>query len=560
MDQVLQSDYKKSINFYSSDQLLQHYLSKKLSALALGYLHDKLDQIGSLAAITMDQLSMHADKNPPVFINRTFFGEDVEEISFHPAYEKLMDIAIKSEMFHIKWSDALANRFSTELHTMGFALGYIYAMAECGVFCPLCMTDGAARILSRHADPKDAERLIAHIASKDIQEFYSGAMFLTEKSGGSDVGANLLKATKIEGDLFELQGEKWFCSNVNADVILALGRTDEKISGTRGLSIFLVEKYKKDGKRNFLGIKRLKNKLGVRSMASAECKMLNTEAKLIGKEGHGFKIMTEMINLSRLYNSIAALSSMRRAMVEAFSFLKYRISFGKQALEHILIRKRMHELCAKVIANFYLTWNTIELLDQADNGDRKSSEMVRILTPMCKKTTAEEGVYIIREAMELMGGMGYIEDGIMPKILRDALVLPIWEGAGNIMTLDILRASIKCDGMKYITEDIRNTYLSSDVPFSTSWVEKLDQFLDAYNIALNKGQERLEYLSTDLFEKLAVLYKVKLLIEQKDDFSHPWIEPTLNYFHQTIFEKEEFTKSELPSLECIKAMMAWDIK
>lgn len=559
MDQVLQSDYKKSINFYSSDQLLQHYLSKKLSALALGYLHDKLDQIGSLAACSMDKLSMNADKNAPVFINRTYLGEDVEEISFHPDYEKLIAIAINSEMFHIKWSDVLSNRFTSELHTMGFSLGYIYAMAECGVFCPLCMTDGAARILSKYADPHDAERLIAHIASKDIQEFYSGAMFLTEKSGGSDVGANLLKAVKIDGDLFRLEGEKWFCSNVNANVILVLGRTDEKISGTKGLSIFLVEKYKKDGTRNFLGIKKLKNKLGVRSMASAECKMVDTEAKLIGKEGHGFKIMTEMINLSRLYNSIAALSSMRRAMVEAYNFLKYRSSFGKQALEHILIRKRMHELCAKVIANFYLTWNTIEMLDQADNGNHRSSEIVRILTPMCKKTTAEEGVYVIREAMELMGGIGYIEDGVIPKILRDALVLPIWEGAGNIMTLDMLRASTKGEGMKYLTEDIRKTFLSAEMPFNTLWIEKLNQFNDRYNFALGGDQETLEYMSLDLFERLTTLYKVKLLIEQKDDISHPWIEPTLQYFHQTIFCKETLTNPELPSIQCIEAMMGWDL-
>ncbi|MDZ7715072.1 MAG: acyl-CoA dehydrogenase family protein [Balneolaceae bacterium] len=195
-------------------------------------------------------------------------------------------------------------------------------MSELGVYCPLCMTDGAAHLVDRYAPEEVKKRLLPRLSAKEGDDLYTGAMFLTEKSGGSDVGRNLCTAQHIEGDKYKLNGEKWFCSNVNAEVILALARTDDIEEGTRGLSLFLVENNLPDGTRNPMNIIRLKDKLGVRSMATGEVELKDTIGIRLGEENNGFKLMAEMINISRLYNSVAAMSGTRRAIIEAWKYLE----------------------------------------------------------------------------------------------------------------------------------------------------------------------------------------------------------------------------------------------
>src|SRR5439155_1761311 len=157
---------------------------------------------------------------------------------------------------------------------------------------------------------------------------------------------------------------------------------------------------------------RLKDKLGVRSMASAECILTNTVGKLVGKEFEGFKVMVEMITLSRIYNSVGALACARRAMIEAYQFLSFRKTFGKTAVEHALIRTKLTELGSLFAADFYLVWRTVKSLELADSGNEREAQLLRLINPMTKKWSAETGVYIVRESMELMGGLGYIEDNV----------------------------------------------------------------------------------------------------------------------------------------------------
>ncbi|MDZ7682479.1 MAG: acyl-CoA dehydrogenase family protein [Fodinibius sp.] len=200
-------------------------------------------------------------------------------------------------------------------------LGQLYAMSELGQYCPHCMTDGAAYLVEQFAEESDRARLLPKLGAKNGDKLYSGAMFLTEKSGGSDVGANLCTAEQVQGKRYRLNGEKWFCSNVNADVIMALARTGPVEEGTRGLSLFLVERELPGG-RNPMEIIRLKDKLGVRSMATGEVRFNDTVGKRLGAEGAGFKVMAQMINISRNYNSVAALAGYRRALIEAWQYLK----------------------------------------------------------------------------------------------------------------------------------------------------------------------------------------------------------------------------------------------
>lgn len=550
-------NYRISTNFYHSDKILRNYFRHNTSAAGYAYMQDKLEYTGEQAAGVMNELSLQADKHGPELVKRNFTGENIDKINFHPAYWELMKIAVKSEMFRVKWEPALQQKFNSEKQRLGFASGYLYAMSECGQYCPLCMTDGVARLVDLFCKEEDRERLLPHIATDNAADLYTGAMFLTEKTGGSDVGASITVAEHLEDNVYLLNGEKWFCSNANAQLIFALARTDNDIKGTKGLSIFLLENPLPNGERNYMEVIRLKDKLGVRSMASAECILRDTKGKLVGKENEGFKVMVEMVNLSRLYNSVAALATSRRALIEAYQFQCARTTFGKPAIEHALIRTKLTELAALNVANFYLVWRAIEALDNADNGDKKEMSLFRIINPMTKKWSAETGVYITRESMELMGGLGYIEDGVMPKLMRDMMVLPIWEGSGNIIVLDMLRAFFKSDGFDTLSAEIENSATNSaeHAEFLRSNLSQLKSF--AENLKQLSAEE-MEASAKPFFEALTTVYQVSVLINNLNEESSAWIAPAINWMKEKYSAKGISTVKPL-SVEEVNAMVAWDI-
>lgn len=564
---VLGKEYRISRNFFRSDRILKNYLKENISKDGFSYMDKNLSALGKEAAGKMNELSLLADKNGPELVKRNFLGETINEIRFHPAYWELMAIAVKSEMFRVKWEPQLKKKYKKELHRLGFSAGYLYAMSECGQFCPLCMTDGVARLIDIFCGEEDKTRLLSHIYTDKPGDFFTGAMYLTEKTGGSDVGANIATASPapVPG-IYYLNGEKWFCSNANADLIFALARTDETVKGTKGLSIFLVEKFLPDGEsqpagssamaRNPIDIIRIKDKLGVRSMASAECMLTDTVGKLVGNEFEGFKVMIEMINLSRLYNSVGALAGSRRALIEAYQFLSHRKTFGKTAIEHPLVRTKLTELGALNVANFYLTWRAIKSLDMADNGDEREAQLFRMINPMTKKWSAETGVYIARESMELMGGIGYIEDGVMPKLMRDVMVLPIWEGSGNIIILDMLRAMAKSKGFEILCEEINNS--ASQSKEYGAWLKEELNKLIAYAEKLKKlPQEEMEASAKLFFEKLTALFQISLLIDNQNEESVRWVLPSLKFLKEK-YSPEELKTVKPLSVDETRGLIAWE--
>jgi alkylation response protein AidB-like acyl-CoA dehydrogenase len=556
LNRVLRESFSPSTNFFQSDLILQSYLNTSLSTEALRYMKPLLEEQGIESAGRMNELAQLADKNGPQLVKRNPFGETINEINFHPAYWELMKIAVRSEMMRVKWEPVLRKQFTSERHRLGFSSGFLYAMSESGQYCPLCMTDGVARLIDLYCESEDKERLLPGIYSDRAEAFLTGAMFLTEKSGGSDVGANLVQASHLGGRRYALSGEKWFCSNVNADIIFVLARTDEKIAGTKGLSIFLVEKYLPNGEKNNIDIIRLKDKLGVRSMASAECLLDGTIGTLVGKEFEGFKIMAEMMNLSRLYNSVAAIAAARRALIEAYQFLCHRQSFGKLAIEHALIRVKLEELAALYNSVFYVLWRAISALDAADSGDAEQASLLRLLTPMIKKWSAEAGVYIVRESMELMGGIGYIEDLVMPRIMRDVMVLPIWEGASNIMILDMLRALTKSEGFRVMSDEIKNA-AKSDAEFSPILLAELADLTNTAARLQKADRETQEVSAGPFFERLLALFRDAVLLNSVNKESAGWILPTLSYYRKMKIHPKPELSSPLSTTE-IKAMIAWE--
>ncbi|MEL7834944.1 acyl-CoA dehydrogenase family protein [Fodinibius sp. N2] len=555
-NKVLTDDYNASYNFYKSDLILRDYVSRYFSEQAKQFLDGKLNQLGKQAAIEMDERSQKADKNGPVLKKRNKFGENIDEIEFHPAYWELMDIAAQSKMFYLKYHPEKREEFLGSRHQMGFALGQLYAMSELGQYCPHCMTDGAALLIEKFGDEEDKKRLLPMLGAETGDRLFSGAMFLTEKSGGSDVGANLCTAERMDGKHYRLNGEKWFCSNVNADVIMVLARTGPVEKGTRGLSLFLVEKELPNGERNPMNIIRLKDKLGVRSMATGEVHLQDTVGKRLGEEGTGFKVMAQMINISRNYNSVAALAGHRRAIIEAWQYLSHRKTFGKRAVEHALIREKLLELGSTYLADFVLVWRGLQAMDAAESGDEREQHLLRMITPMAKWWSAENAVYGVRECMELMGGNGYIEDFVMPKLLRDVNVLPIWEGSGNIIVLDMLRATEKSQGLEIIFEMIEQAADKSS-KYGGLLAEKLTETKMVWkDICELNNQDHREATAKPLFSQLIKLFQMALLIEEKKLGNSDRYEIALNYL------VDDFDETLRPqnSLEVdqIKTLIGWE--
>lgn len=412
--------------------------------LGSGYIHGEplLAEMGRRAAFEVAPLAAIADREQPRLVTHDARGERIDRIDYHPAYREMERIAYGSGMVAMKYGSAPEPGATFT----GFALGYLFAMAEMGLYCPLCMTDGVARVVSRYGTHEQIERVVPRLASRDVDTLWTGGMFLTERAGGSDVGANETVARRDTDGTWRLSGHKWFCSNVDAEAVLVTARPEGAESGTRGLRTFLLLTEDNPGVR----IERLKEKLGVRSMPTGEVTLDDAPAVEIG----GFAAIAEMMNLSRLYNSVAAVAVMGRAIYEARWYIERRTAFGRRVIEYPLAHDGLAQLEDEHHGALLMTFEAVDALQRADAGDEEAAHLLRILIPIVKAYTGKLAVACVSEAMELIGGNGYIEESPMPRLLRDAQVLPIWEGTTNILVLDALRVARKERGHELLLDCI----------------------------------------------------------------------------------------------------------
>jgi alkylation response protein AidB-like acyl-CoA dehydrogenase len=399
--------------------------------------------MGALAAGECDRLAFEANAHPPELRRYDRDGNRIDDIVVHPSYQRLRELAYGEGGCVAVGYDEAARPASLGggrgPHALVFALGYLFGEAEAGLFCPICMTDGAARVLEKFAPPEVARPVVERLAARDPGRLWEGAMWLTEKQGGSDVGANTCEAREEAGG-WRLYGDKWFCSNAGAEVMLVLARPRGAPGGTDGLGLFLVLRHAEDGTPNPIRFHRLKDKLGTRSMATGEATLEGARATLIAAPGKGFKAMAEMLNMSRLYNAVASCAIMRRAVREAARYARSRTAFGKPLDRHPLQREAIADMAVDCEAALALTFEAIRRLDRIDAGskDERDKKVWRALTPIAKLWTARLSVAVASEACEALGGNGYIEEFVTARLLRDAQVLPIWEGTTNILSLDML--------------------------------------------------------------------------------------------------------------------------
>ncbi|MBM3273892.1 MAG: acyl-CoA dehydrogenase family protein [Candidatus Sericytochromatia bacterium] len=430
------------------DPFLVKRLGRRLPGPAAGKIEEFLGDI-ERQRTTLDGLAAQADANRPTLTSFDRWGERVDDVVLHASYHSLGDLAYgRFGLVNMAYDPAARQEWEGYPRSVAMAGGMTFAMSEQGLFCPLCMTDGAALVLTRalesvRSDSPATARwrtYIARLTSRGADR-WSGAMFLTERQGGSDVGANTCTAVE-DGGVWRLHGEKWFCSNAGADLALVLARPAGAPDGTRGLALFAMPRTLDDGTRNPYVIRRLKDKLGTRSMATGEVELNGAAAYLIGGADRGFAQMAEMINLSRLYNAVGSVAILARAYTESAAWAADRNAFGRRIADFPLVRDTLVQMAAETDGAQALVWEIVGRMDRAAEGREGETDrrLIRILTPLAKLYTAKRAVWAASEAIEILGGNGYVEEFITSRLLRDAQVLPIWEGTTNIQTLDVFRA------------------------------------------------------------------------------------------------------------------------
>src|SRR5882762_7427140 len=329
------------LNFYEIDRGLRDLLPLYLTDDDYRQLAPHFHRLGHLAGGRLDELARIADKNAPVLHARDRFGRDEDWIDYHPAYREMESIAFGDFQFHAMSHRGGALGSSQPLPAVAkYALQYLFVQAEFGLMCPISVTDTSIHLIRKFASTELKDYLLPKMLSGELATLWKGTQFMTERAGGSDVGA-IETVARLQDGVWRLTGEKWFCSHADADVALLLARPEGAAAGTKGLALFALPRRLKDGSRNAYRIVRLKDKLGTRSMASGEITLEGALAYLVGRPDQGFVQMAEMVNWSRLSNGVKSTALMRRALHDALTVARGRVAFGRRIVDLPLARRQL---------------------------------------------------------------------------------------------------------------------------------------------------------------------------------------------------------------------------
>ena len=430
------------MNFYRADRALTDLLRIHLPDPLFRHIEPHLDRLGGLAGGHLDECARLADRHGPVLHQRDRFGRDRQWIEYHPAYRELERAAYGEFGIHaMSHRKGILGWAGTYPAVAKHAFTFLFNQAEFGLGCPINVTDGAARLLSRFGDEALKAKYLDGLTQTDMSKLTQGGQFMTEKEGGSDVGKLTTTAVQ-DGDHWRLHGEKWFCSNADAEIVMLLARPEGAVGGTQGVGLFLMPRRLDDGSPNHYRIVRLKDKLGTRSMASGEIKLEGALAYAVGRLDRGFVQMAEMVNWSRLSNGVKSAALMRRAHHDANTVANNRVVFGHRIADLPLARRQLMKIMLATEQAVSLSFITADALDRAEAGSQDAAALLRVLTPTLKYRATRDARKVCGDALEMRGGIGYIEEFATPRLLRDAHLGSIWEGTGNIVALDALRRAV----------------------------------------------------------------------------------------------------------------------
>jgi len=427
-------------NFYESDRHLQNVLEFYWGADGLGAHAARLSKFGREAATIIDQAVRRANlsENLPRLDRYSAIGERTEDVA-HSADHHLAGQ-------YIYGSGAMSACAEPGQNLLALTLFYLSSLnGEAGHNCPLACTAGVIKTLQQVGGEELKAKYLPRLLDADYRTRFHGAQFLTEIQGGSDVGANACVATPLDRErgTWLINGEKWFCSNVTADLALITARPEGAPAGTKGLGLFLVPRRLDDGSPNGIYIRRLKDKLGTRSLATAEVDFRDAFAYQIGARDRGFQhIMDFVINTSRLYNAVGSAAAARRAYVVAWTYAQQRRAFGEPIKNFPLIQETLAEMRSEVMALLSGSLYLAHLRDEMEGGrvEATAAPFFRLAVNLNKYRSSISATDVIRRGIEVLGGNGAIETfSVLPRLLRDSVIFEAWEGAHNTLLVQSLR-------------------------------------------------------------------------------------------------------------------------
>jgi putative acyl-CoA dehydrogenase len=483
-------------NLFDSDLILRQAVEREGASWAAG----KARAFGAvLGTERVVGLARAANRFPPELRSFDRFGHRIDEVEYHPAYHELMALAKAHEVHSIAWTAPQRGG-----HLAHMALEYLLVQAEAGVCCPITMTYASMPVMIR--DPSIAAEWKPRIIAPAYDPRFIPAaektavtigMAMTEKQGGSDVRTNATVAIPLgtAGD-FELTGHKWFCSAPMSDAFLTLAQTSS------GLSCFLVPRWRPDGTRNPFHIQRLKDKLGDRSNASSEIEYRQTRGRLIGEEGQGIRVIIDMVHHTRLDTALAAAGLMRQAVVQAVHHTTHRMAFGRLLHEQPLMRNVLADLIVEWVAATMLAARVARSFDESALSPA-AALFSRIGVAVSKYWINKRLPGHVCEALECLGGSGYVEDSVMPRLYRQAPLNSIWEGSGNVICLDVLRTLRK--------EPAAVEVLFAEVNSARGADRRLDAAIDRLKGSLHASLDQ-EIHARRIAEHIAVVLQGVLLV------------------------------------------------
>lgn len=500
----------ENYNLFAQDPVLQANLQANGGAAYTEACQRFGQKVGSEEAI---RWGFEADANTPVLRTYDRRGRRQDIAEYHPAYHALMTLSL-SEGLHSLACEAQA---APGVHVGRAALFYMAAQNELGHGCPISMTWSVIPVLRREPalralwEPKITRHYDPRVIPANEKIGVIFGMAMTEKQGGSDVRANSTRAVPVAGagraQEYLLTGHKWFCSAPNSDAFCVLAQAEG------GLSCFLVPRFRPDGSKNNLMFQRLKNKLGNRANASSEVEYDQTSGWLMGEEGRGVATIIEMVNHTRLDCAIGASALMRAGLVQALHHSRHRAAFGQTLQAHPLMQNVLGELALESEAALSLVLRLARSFDRA-NQDAHEAAFRRIATPIAKYWLCKRVVPQVAEALECLGGGGYVEESLMPRLHRESPLYSIWEGSGNVICLDVLRAMARSPE----SIDALRVELAKVQGIDSRYDQAVAQVFEALQGPQAEGQARM------IVEQLAILLQSALLLKNTpENVAIPWL-------------------------------------
>jgi len=491
----------ENYNLFASDSALQAAVEANGGA----WNNEHAEKFGEILGRTETlELGNLANKNPPTLKTHDRFGNRLDVVEFHPSYHELMKIGIENETHSLSWTSERDGAYVARS-----VLAFLKQQVDEGTSCPLTMT--FAVVPSLKIQPEIADEWLPRILSNEYDARFipasekRGATFgmaMTEPQGGSDVRANITFARKTGNGEYEITGRKWFCSAPMCDAFLVLAQ------GEKGISCFLLPRFRPDGTKNAFYIQRLKDKLGNKSNASAEVEFHAAFAQIIGEEGRGVANIMEMVRHTRLDCAIGSAATLRRAVAESLHHCAYRSAFGKLLIEQPLMRNVLADLCLESEAATALAFRLARGFDES-LGDEQARLFTRIATAIGKFWICKRAVFAVGEAMECLGGNGYVEESVLPRLYRDIPVNSIWEGSGNVQCLDVLRSIGK--------EPQSVEALLNEIKSASGANKNFDDFIRVVEKELLNVDD-LEFRARRVVEKLALALQASVLLRNAPDF------------------------------------------